>query len=111
MNVFINNCIYGDATGSIRVANYEHKIENIGDEKKLSPVIYKALNMTIQEIKDERDERDETIEIVNDLAKLDIAKPSPRKPTVKGGKAVAPSGNFHAKTFNHTHSLTHSLTH
>ncbi len=93
MNVFINNCIYGDAIGTIRVANHENKIENTNDEKNLSPIIYKALNTTIQE----KDERDETSEIVNDLAKLDITKPSTHKTvTAKGGKAGAHSGNAHS---------------
>ena len=95
MNVFVNNCIYGDGIESISIPK-DNKIVTYGKEKSLTPIIYKAVNTTIQEVV----ERDVTTELVHDLAKLDIDRPSTEEAAVKVGKAVAQSGNL-------SHSFTH----
>ena len=97
MNVFVNNCIYGDGIESISIPK-DNKIVTNDKEKSLTPIIYKAVNTTVQEVV----ERDVTTELVHDLAKLDIDRPSTEKAAIKGGKAVGQSGNL---------SLSHSFTH
>jgi len=83
VNVFVNNCIYGDGIESISIPKDNKKVTN-DKEKSLTPIIYKAVNTTVQEVV----ERDVTTELVHDLAKLDIDRPITEKVAVKGGKAV-----------------------
>jgi hypothetical protein len=89
VNVFVNNCIYGDGIESISIPK-DNKIVTNDKEKSLTPIIYKAVNTTVQEVV----ERDVTTELVHELAKLDIDRPITEKVAVKGGKAVVQIGNL-----------------